>query len=148
MTQDITGACRGKKVVGAMTIGSGGAEACSDILGKCEGNRFMAMVSYPSPADPDAGAPSRILAFVSFAARMLLRNKVNGVRSKFVWGASLEENEVGRAIYEDFLPGALARGEYLCAPEPQVIGTELGAIQGGLDMLKRGVSAKKLVVKL
>ncbi|KAH6656518.1 zinc-binding oxidoreductase CipB [Truncatella angustata] len=149
VVKDIIRACNGKKVAGAMAIGDGGPEKCADILGKCEGNRFLSQVSFPNPENPDAGAPARILTFMAFSAKMVVKKALAGVRSNFVWGATIEDNEVSKVMFEDFLPKALADGSYTCAPEPEIIGSDLGAIQGGLDRLKfEGVSAKKLVVKL
>ncbi|KAL8347217.1 hypothetical protein RB601_003256 [Gaeumannomyces tritici] len=66
-----------------------------------------------------------------------------GVKTKFVWGASLEDNEVGKLIYEDFLLGGCGTASSCWA-----IGSDLDVVQDGLDMLKEGVSASKLVVPL
>ncbi len=57
-------------------------------------------------------------------------------------------NEVGPAIFVDFLPQALAAGRYTAAPDPQVAGSGLASIQAGLDLLRGGVSATKVVVSL
>lgn len=73
-------------------------------------------------------------------------NKPSGVEAKMVWGSSLKDNEVGPAIYEAFLPKALAQGSFIPAPEPWVIGKGLESIQAGFDAQKRGVSAKKVVI--
>ncbi|KAL8734268.1 MAG: hypothetical protein Q9181_003259 [Wetmoreana brouardii] len=42
-----------------------------------------------------------------------------GVRAKMVFGTTLTNNETGPAIFEDFLPKALAQGKYKVAPEPR-----------------------------
>ncbi|KIX07696.1 uncharacterized protein Z518_02350 [Rhinocladiella mackenziei CBS 650.93] len=65
-----------------------------------------------------------------------------------IFGLSLKENEVGKAIYEDFLPEALSKGTFIPAPEPMVVGTGLEAMQAAFDAQKAGVSAKKVIVKL
>ena len=57
-------------------------------------------------------------------------------------------NEVGKAIYEDFLPAALAQGKYIATPEPQVVGKGLGYVQEAPEISKKSVSAKKVVVSL
>ncbi|KAI1851259.1 hypothetical protein JX266_003334 [Neoarthrinium moseri] len=148
LVEDIVKECKGRLVAGAMSIGNGGAERCTDILGQCKGNRFLSMVSYPNPANPDASIPVRMWTFLSFLVRMWFKKRATGVRSKFVWGGSLEFNEVSKAVFEDYLPEALRRGQYICAPNAEIIGNELESIQSGLDILKKGaVSAKKLVVK-
>ncbi|TLS24380.1 hypothetical protein PpBr36_09043 [Pyricularia pennisetigena] len=142
--------CRDRTVAGAMSIGDGGAEACVEILGRSSrGKRFLSMVSYPSPPDVDAGIPSRIVFMARWMASMTFKTWTKGVRSKFVWGGTLEHNEVGKMIYESFLPLALERGVLVPAPAPEVIGNDLGSIQAGLDRLKYGkVSGSKLVVQL
>lgn len=149
VTEDIVKGCQNKKVAGAMTIGDGGAEKCTEILGRCKGNRFVSMISFPNPSDPDAGPPARVWAFMSFSCRMVFKKTFAGVRSNYVWAATIEENEVSKVIFGDYLPQALAKGQYICAPQPEIIGADLSVIQSGLDTLKKGgVSAKKLVVRL
>ena len=71
-----------------------------------------------------------------------------GVEAKFILGGSLKDNEVGKVIYEDFLPKALAEGQFVAAPEPVVIGNGLEHIQAAFEVQKKGVSAKKVVVSL
>ncbi len=70
------------------------------------------------------------------------------IRTKFIFGNSLMDNEVSKVIYEDFLPKALADGRYLAAPDPYVVGKGLEYVQAGLDAQKQGVSAKKVIVSL
>ena len=67
-----------------------------------------------------------------------------GVSAKMVFGDN--QSDI-LPIWKDFLPSALARREYVVAPEPEVVqGKGLEGIQEGLDVLKKGVSAKKVVV--
>ena len=79
---------------------------------------------------------------------MLFRSITKGVPNKFFIGETLQHNEVGRKVYEDFLPRALAEGKYIVAPEPLVVGHGLEYIQEAFDIQKKGVSAKKVVVTL
>ena len=60
----------------------------------------------------------------------------------------MQDKDIGKAIYADFLPAALKSGQFKPAPEAEVIGTGLKHLQAGLDMLRKGVSAKKIVVAL
>jgi hypothetical protein len=53
-----------------------------------------------------------------FNLSMFFKFNVNRVSTKFVFGSDLMPNEVSRAIYEDFLPAALAEGKYITALEP------------------------------
>jgi hypothetical protein len=70
------------------------------------------------------------------------------VKVSGIWGGSLKGNEVGPAIYADFLPTALATGVYRAEPRAEIVAHGLDAISGGLGQLSKGVSAKKLVVTL
>lgn len=51
-------------------------------------------------------------------------------------------------MYKDFLPQALREGRYLAKPDPVVVGEGLESVQAGMDKLKEGVSAGKIVVTL
>ncbi|KAL0932781.1 zinc-binding oxidoreductase [Colletotrichum truncatum] len=55
--------------------------------------------------------------------------------------------EVGNPIWRDFVPGALESGLLQPKPDPEVVGQGLESIQSGLERLKNGVSAKKLVIQ-
>ncbi len=63
-------------------------------------------------------------------------------------GGTLINNGVGKVIYEDFLPKALEEGVYIAAPDPLVAGKGPEHFQAALELLKKGVSAKKVVVTL
>ncbi|KAF2500142.1 GroES-like protein [Lophium mytilinum] len=55
--------------------------------------------------------------------------------------------EVGPATFGGFLAEALEMGVYKVAPPPEVVGTRgLEGVQVALDVLKKGVSARKVVV--
>lgn len=69
-----------------------------------------------------------------------------GVEAKLVWAASIKDNDVAPAVFERFLPRALAEGSYVPAPKPWVVGHGLESVQAGFDAQKKGVSAKKVVV--
>ncbi|CZR60598.1 uncharacterized protein PAC_10494 [Phialocephala subalpina] len=70
------------------------------------------------------------------------------VQIKYVYGLSLKDNEVGKAIYEDFLPKALKSGAFVPAPEPLIAGKGLEYIQDAVYLQAKGTSAKKVVVSL
>ena len=72
----------------------------------------------------------------------------DGVKAKMVFASTLKDNEVGPAIFGDFLPKALAQGSYRVAPEPWVIGKGLESLQEGLETQQKGVSAKKIAVTI
>ena len=76
-----------------------------------------------------------------------VRSKARGIRYKLVAGSDLVDNGVGRAIYKYLLPMAL-KSTYVAAPSPLIVGKGLKHFQTGLDLLRKGVSAKKVIVSL
>ena len=153
VVEDITNAFKGKTIAGALSIGAGGAaaaNACLDIVGKSKGNKFVSMVSYPVPQPPPEkfALPITIYSYVTAMTAITIKSKTRGIRTNFIFGTTLAHNGVGKAVYQDYLPSALAEGKYIAAPDPQVIGKGLEFFQPACDLLKKGVSAKKIVVTL
>lgn len=135
---DILEVFEGKESAGALAIGnlssagigvaSGKAgKACLEIVSKAKGTKFVSL---------------------TMPVRFVEDSIPEGVGAKFVLGSSLKDNELGAKIFEDFLPKTLEEGRYLFAPEPLVVGKGLENIQEAYEVLKRGVSAKKVVVSL
>jgi len=147
---DLIRAFKGKMTAGAITMGSGAAEACIDVLDKCTGDKFISMATYPMP-DPRPihfVVPLIIYSFISFSISNWVKSKLRGIRTNFIFGSTLADNDVGKAIYVNFLPEALAQGTYIAAPDPYVVGKGLECIETGLKVQRKGVSAKKVVVSL
>jgi len=94
------------------------------------------------------GAKRVSSAAPGLVTRLLALGAPRGVRVSGIWGGTLKDNEVGPAIYVDFLPAALAAGAYRAEPRAEIVGHGLSAIPAGLRRLRQGVSAKKLVVTL
>ncbi|KAF7118163.1 hypothetical protein CNMCM5793_007564 [Aspergillus hiratsukae] len=124
LIEDITKVYKGKTGVGALAIGTEASGPCCEILSKVNSRKFVSLTNPPSGALPE------------------------GIESNYVFGAAVKDNEVGPAIFEAFLPKALAAGEFKPAPTPEMVGKGLGSIQEGLDQLKKGASAKKYVISL
>ncbi|KAF2741236.1 zinc-binding oxidoreductase CipB [Polyplosphaeria fusca] len=148
---DITTALKGKKCAGAIAIGEGSLEACIPIISASQGRKFIAQASLPAPP----GGPPQGLGFMAFVAKFLWFNVsttvqcwIRGVGKKFIWGSDLMANEVGAAIYENYLPEALAAGLFVAAPKPRIVGHGLEHVQDALDTIVKGVSAEKLVVTI
>ncbi|CAN9310880.1 unnamed protein product [Alternaria sp. RS040] len=55
---------------------------------------------------------------------------------------------IGEYIFGGFLPEALDSGVMQVKPDAEVVGKGLESMQHGVDVLKKGVSAKKIVVEL
>ena len=59
-----------------------------------------------------------------------------------------KDPDVGEAVFKEFLPRALESGQVKPFPPSSVIGKGIDAIQGGVDRLRAGVSATKVIVAL
>ncbi|KAJ2956389.1 hypothetical protein NQZ79_g7780 [Umbelopsis isabellina] len=103
-------------------------EPCAHILNRTNGSKFVADVMAPFLAKP---LPEEL-----------------GITSKFVMGSDLRKNEVGEAVYGDFLEKALEYGRYIAAPDAEIVGHGLEQIQDAYEVFKKGVSAKKIVITL
>jgi NADPH:quinone reductase-like Zn-dependent oxidoreductase len=124
VADDIVTALSGKTIAGAIDcIGPPATTPTVDIVLRTSGVKFVSTVK------PGFEAPA-------------------GVTVKSILGTTLKDNEVGKAIYEDFLPKALEKGSFVPAPEPLFAGKGLESIQGAVDLIAKGVSAKKIVVLL
>ena len=62
--------------------------------------------------------------------------------------STIEESKAAAELIRTWLPAALADGAMKCQPEPEIVGKGLKDIQGAVDRLRKGVSAKKLVVEM
>jgi NADPH:quinone reductase-like Zn-dependent oxidoreductase len=152
---DIIAALRGRQIAGALAIGAGSAAPCIDIVGACEGARFVALATPAASFDDVPAGRGRLRRLAPAAARMMVGNialarkaRRWGVRTKFIWGSDLIANAVGPMIFETFLPSALADGRFVAAPPPTVVGAGLARIPDALERQRLGVSATKLVVML
>ncbi|WP_144766273.1 zinc-binding alcohol dehydrogenase family protein [Curtobacterium sp. 9128] len=144
----------GRPVVGAIAFGSGSADACLRVLRRT-GGTALAMASTAVSLDRLAGRrrlfPAMLPVFTRIGLSMValtVRARLAGVRTGFIWGSSLRDDEVGPRLWGAFLPTGLADGTIRPVPEPMVAGSGLEAVQGALDLQRRGVSAQKVVVTL
>ncbi|KAE9382115.1 GroES-like protein [Stipitochalara longipes BDJ] len=123
--EDLLAAFKGKASVGALDcIGFSATPICVDVVHKSAGNKFVSTVKPVSLTPPE------------------------GMGIKHIFGTTLKDNKVGKGVYDDFLPEALKSGAFVPAPEPLVVGKGLGTVQEAVDLIGKGVSAKKLVVLL
>ncbi|KAK4201175.1 chaperonin 10-like protein [Triangularia verruculosa] len=148
-----------KVCAGAIAIGAGALPRCIDILGgsrTVEGQpKFVSQVS--GSKDPGEflglgafGMVKLVVSMIWDGLTTVIKSKVNGVRYKFVWGSDIgdERNkEVAQQVWNVYLAQAMAKGEFVPAPGPQVVeGRGLDKIQEGFEICKKGVSAAKVVV--
>ncbi|KAH6666099.1 zinc-binding oxidoreductase CipB [Halenospora varia] len=124
IVQDLINAFKDKTCAGAFdTIGAPTWEPLLELISKIEGKKFVGTVAFGHP-------------------------EPSGMTMKKVFAPSCKDNFVGKAIWEDFLPVALKSGSYIPAPEPLIAGRGLESLQGAVDLLRKGVSARKVVVLL
>lgn len=122
---DLVQYCKGKTIAGALDcIGGPASSVCMDVVHKSTGTKFVSTTKQGFPEPPE------------------------GVTIKHVFSSTIKDNQVGKAVYEDFLPEALKAGTFVPAPEPLVVGKGLQSVQEAVDLLQKGVSARKVVVSL
>ncbi|MGK2911507.1 MAG: zinc-binding alcohol dehydrogenase family protein [Sphingobium sp.] len=123
IVDDVIAALGGRRLAGTLHA-TGNMAECLAVVSRCEGTRRVA-ATLPPPEDQPVG-----------------------VEATPIFGTALREDEVGPMIYRDFLPHALATGNFVAAPAARIVGSGLEALQGALQALKGGVSAAKIVVTL
>ena len=122
---DLVNAFKEKTIAGALDcIGGPAWAACIDVVRRSSGAKIVATTK---PGFPDAP---------------------EGVTIKSVFGTTIKDNQVGKAVYEDFLPEALKAGSFVPAPEPLISGKGLESVQEAVGLQQKGVSARKVVVSL
>ncbi|KAJ5623169.1 hypothetical protein N7490_011774 [Penicillium lividum] len=124
VVEDLVKALEGKTLAGAMDcVGFAGTPLTVDVLAKTEGNKFVSTVKggFQPP---------------------------EGITVKSVFGTTIKDNHVGKAVYQDFLPKALEAGSFIPAPTPLVAGSGLENVQAAIDLQAKGTSARKVVVTL
>jgi NADPH:quinone reductase-like Zn-dependent oxidoreductase len=153
VVQDLITALHGQTLAGALSLVSGSAGACIDVLRACRGRKVVSMASTPVSFEPLAQQPRSplllprlLIGMLGATAALQLKARRAGIHTTSIWGGSLMNDEVGPLIFEAFLPAALAQRRYQAVPEPEVVGRGLGAIQQGFEVQRRGVSARKVVV--
>jgi NADPH:quinone reductase-like Zn-dependent oxidoreductase len=152
---DIIAAFKARTLAGAIAFGTTSAASCVQIVGACQGNRFVSIASPPVSFHGLAAAhrrrfelPRLILRLITSNVALQFTARRRGIRTKYIFGTTLKANEVAAVIYRDFLPDALAEGRYAAAPKPFVVGHGVQDLQHAMDIQRKGVSAAKVVVIL
>jgi NADPH:quinone reductase-like Zn-dependent oxidoreductase len=126
VVSDLLDAFEGKTSLGAFdTIGSGAWELPVEFVQKSKGAKFVVTVTHGWQEDH----PKEVTMKQAFAP-------------------SIKGNHVGKAVFEDYLPKALKNGTFVTAPEPLIAGKGLQSLQMAVDLQRRGVSARKVIVLL
>lgn len=153
VVKDVAAAFDGRRLAGSLAIGTTAAKACVRIVARCEGSTFVSIATPPVSFESLAPEHRSRFATLRTMSKLVVSNvglqfRPRRVGLKYIFGTSLKHNEVSTAIYRDFLPAALSDGRYAAVPTPTVAGHKLDDIQHALDLLRRGVSAAKVVVTL
>ena len=126
---DLVSVIGDSRLAGVLAIGAGSLGPSIEVSRRTNGTKRVSS-AHPSPV-------------THLRARLARRH---GVRVSTIWGGTLKDNEVGPAIYSDFLPTALASGAYRAAPDATIAGAGLASIPDALAQLRGGISLTKLVV--
>jgi NADPH:quinone reductase-like Zn-dependent oxidoreductase len=131
VVDDVVAAIGDHPLAGVLAIGAGSLAPSIEISRRTDGTKRVSS-AHPGPV-------------TNVRARLARRH---GVRVSTIWGGTLKDNEVGPAIYADFLPTALASGVYRASPDATIVGTGLASIPDALQQLRGGISLTKLVVTI
>ncbi|KAF4212577.1 hypothetical protein CNMCM8980_000754 [Aspergillus fumigatiaffinis] len=155
LVKDILAALQGRELVGAYAIGRGAVEACTAVMKHHDvrlTRKRIALAGAIIPADKlttFVGKGTYLMGMVGGMIKSNARRLWTGVEAKFILLDDLvDPKSVVARIYTEFLPQALQQGQFVPAPPPQVVGKGLNKIQEALDLQRKGVSGKKLVVTL
>ena len=127
--------------------------AIEDVAAELDKRSCVGIFHAAGEVDPSCqvARKSKQRLFVASATLVPEGAAPEGVVAKMIFG-----NDVGVEFYREttpatfgeFLPDALSQGRYKVAPTPEVVPIKgIEGIQGALDILKKGVSAKKIVIK-
>ena len=143
-----------RDMAGALAIAAGSGASCIEVMRRCQGHRIVSMASSPLPID-DAPLTNQLFWKLTHLPRLAvgflglaIRARLRGVTVRSIWGTALMKESLGKEIFNDFLGSALASRRFVPAPEPVVAGHGLDEIPQALALLRRGVSAQKVVVSL
>ena len=96
---DLIAAFKGKTIAGAFSIGKGSAIPCFDVVHASKGDKAVATASRPgnfAMSTEKGMTPSLMFKFATASMGQAVKARMTGIRTKFVFGDSLADNEVGR----------------------------------------------------
>ena len=157
---DLLRALEGRELVGAFTVGANADQICAAVMKErlsktpeLPTRKFVALAGGAQRSPESIQDFLGSYRFMGGSMTMMGKNAMNkmltGINVKFILIVGLADPEscVSR-VYLDFLGPALAEQQFVPAPEPQIVGQGLHKINEALDLNKKGVSAKKIVVSL
>ena len=105
----------------------GSSPMCAEIISSFGGGKLCTTLPYPE----DATKPAGVEIVSPFAARV-----------------TSDAQDFGRWLFNEWLENALADKTYVPSPAVEKVEGGISAIQKALDIHKKGLSGKKLVVPL
>lgn len=134
---DLVAAARGATLAGAVANGG---------FGMLDGSGPGVVDAFAAAVRGGAAGSRRFVA-LTMAPTWGPSAAADGVEMRFVEQLRGDE-ALAAAVFHGYLGGALAEGSFTPLPGPEVVGHGLGAVQGAMDTLRKGVSGKKLVVTM
>lgn len=147
-------AAAGTTIAGVLAIGVGSGRACLQLAAGRNPRPKVAMASMPCPLDSAPIGPQigwRLATLPRLAGGMAiqaLRAGILRVPTSAIWGTALVDDPLGAATFGTFAEAALRDGRLQLVPEPLIAGSRLEDIPEAMETLRRGVSARKVVVQL
>ena len=157
---DLVGALEDRELVGALTIGANADTVCAAVMKERLAKRpqlptrkFIALAGGAQRDSDSIKGFVGTFRFMGGFVAMMLKNTVykmlTGIEVKFILIVGLVDPESCVShVYLDYLGSALAEKQFVPGPEPLIVGQGLQKINEALDLNKKGVSAKKIVVSL
>jgi NADPH:quinone reductase-like Zn-dependent oxidoreductase len=128
---ELAAAVGGRPVAGVFdAIGVGAYERCVEFALRCGDGEGGGVVRFVATVLPMPVAPTE------------------GVGMKKIYAPAIFGTPVAPAVWEAYLPAALASGSFVSAVAPVVAGTGLEHVQTAIDLQRKGTSAQKVVVSL
>lgn len=160
LVADLVHALEDRELVGALTVGVNADQVCAAVmkerLAKTPELPTRAFISLAGGGQMNVDMIKGFIGSYRMMRTMMMRLGKNavtkvltGIEVKFIFIVGLVDpvSCVSR-IYLDFLGPALAARQFVPGPEPQVVGRGLEKINEALEINKKGVSARKIVVSL
>lgn len=160
LVADIVRALEGRELVGAYTVGENADEVCASVMmqrlaktPELPTRKFIALAG-GARREPESirglfGTYRLMGGMLSMMGKNAVKKMRTSIEIKFIMIVGLVDPESCVAqVYMNFLGPALAKKQFVPAPESHVVGRGLDKINKALELNQKGVSAKKIVVSL
>lgn len=73
---------------------------------------------------------------------------LSSVHCLYISVTALSEPEILDAVWRQYIPQAFAAGKFQAKPDAMILEGGLERVQDGINILRKGVSAKKVVIEV